>query len=61
MLIMEPDPTPEQPVAAGSPDPDTRLGLTGQSREDTDVGWGEQPESSDERLRRELPPHWESV
>jgi len=31
-----------------------------QSQEDTDVGWGEQPElDDDERLYRERPPHWD--
>jgi hypothetical protein len=33
-----------------------------QSQEDTDVGWGEQPEpEDDERLHRERPPHWDSL
>jgi acetamidase/formamidase len=33
-----------------------------QSREDTDVGWGERPEpEDDERLYRERPPHWGSL
>jgi hypothetical protein len=33
-----------------------------QSHEDTDVGWGEQPElKDDERLCRERPPHWDSL
>jgi hypothetical protein len=59
MSGMEPDPAPDQPVAAGSRDPDSKLGLV-QSREDTDLGWGEQPEIDDERLRRDRPPHWES-
>jgi hypothetical protein len=34
--------------------------LPAQSREDTDVGWGEHPEPDDEeRLRRDRPPHWD--
>jgi hypothetical protein len=33
-----------------------------QSQEDTDLGWGEQPAlEDDERLRRERPPHWDSL
>jgi hypothetical protein len=36
--------------------------LPAQSEEDTDVGWGEQPEpEDDERLHRERPPHWDSL
>ncbi|MGC1281775.1 MAG: hypothetical protein WA895_02470 [Streptosporangiaceae bacterium] len=36
--------------------------LPAQSQEDTDVGWGEQPEpEDDERLHRERPPHWDSL
>jgi hypothetical protein len=37
--------------------------LPEQTTDDTDVGWGEQPDESDEsdddeRLLREKPPHW---
>lgn len=35
--------------------------LPEKSSEDTDLGWGDQPEdeaADDERLRREKPPHW---
>jgi hypothetical protein len=36
--------------------------LPAQSQEDTDVGWGEQPDpEDDERLHRERPPHWDSL
>ncbi|NLE70843.1 MAG: hypothetical protein GX609_01935 [Actinomycetales bacterium] len=29
------------------------------SPDESDVGWGERPDSDDdERLRREVPPHW---
>ncbi len=37
--------------------------LAMQSREDTDLGWGDRldhAESADERLRRDRPPHWAS-
>jgi hypothetical protein len=30
-----------------------------QSREDTDAAWGEYPESADDRLHRDRPPHWD--
>jgi hypothetical protein len=33
--------------------------LPEQSREDTDAGWGEYPEASDDRLYRDRPPHWD--
>ncbi|MDC7123107.1 hypothetical protein OMK64_16365 [Cellulomonas fimi] len=26
--------------------------------DDSDVGWGREPDSNDERLRRDRPPHW---
>lgn len=35
--------------------------LPERSSDDTDLGWGEQPDdesADDERLRREKPPHW---
>ena len=35
--------------------------LPEQTADDTDLGWGEQPDdeaAEDERLRREKPPHW---
>jgi hypothetical protein len=31
-----------------------------QSREDTDAAWGEYPESADDRLHRDRPPHWDN-
>ena len=33
--------------------------LPEQSREDTDIAWGELPESDDDRLYRDRPPHWD--
>ena len=33
--------------------------LPEQSREDTDAGWGEYPDTSDDRLYRDRPPHWD--
>lgn len=55
---MTADQEPDQPVTAGSPGHETRPVLAEQSSEDTDLGWGEAPESDDERLNRERPPHW---
>jgi hypothetical protein len=33
--------------------------LAEQSSEDTDAGWGEYAETSDDRLYRDRPPHWD--
>ena len=33
--------------------------LPEQSREDTDAAWGEYPETDDDRLFRDRPPHWD--
>jgi hypothetical protein len=33
--------------------------LPEQSPEDTDAAWGEYPESRDDRLYRDRPPHWD--
>jgi hypothetical protein len=36
--------------------------LPAQSREDTDIGWGEYRErDDDERLLRDRPPHWDNA
>ena len=32
--------------------------LPEQTRDDTDEGWGERPDSNDERLIEDRPPHW---
>ena len=51
---------PAAPAAPAAPDPDDRPVLPLQSRDETDVGWGEQPEQDDdERLRQDRPPHWD--
>jgi hypothetical protein len=55
-----PNQAPDQPT--NSPDADNKPVLPPQSLDDTDIGWGEQPElDDDERLRREHPPHWETA
>jgi hypothetical protein len=51
-----------QSADAGRSDRSDMPVLPAQSQEDTDVGWGEQPEpEDDERLHRERPPHWDSL
>lgn len=45
-----------QPGALGTPGDPV---LPEQSREDTDAGWGEYPESDRDRLYRDRPPHWD--
>jgi hypothetical protein len=47
----------DAPVPEGDDEPV----VPAQSREDTDVGWGETPEAGDdERFHRDRPPHWGS-
>lgn len=51
-----------RPAGAVPPVPDDAPVLPAQSAEDTDAGWGEQPEPDDnERLYRDRPPHWDSA
>jgi hypothetical protein len=62
MMTMPPDTAPNRPADLGPPEPDDQPVLPEQSREDTDVGWGERPEpDDDERLSRDRPPHWDSA
>lgn len=49
------------PVTAARVAPAGEPLLPDRSREDTDAAWGEYPESSDDRLYRDRPPHWEDV
>jgi hypothetical protein len=54
------DDGPAAPTPAASVRP-TPTPLT-QSREDTDVGWGEYRErDDDDRLLRDRPPHWDNA
>jgi hypothetical protein len=62
-------PEPEQPDGTGRGDRDATLApsapaepiLPAQSREDTDVGWGDYGERDDnERLLSDRPPHWDN-
>jgi hypothetical protein len=57
------------PPASDPPDkqgkPDKKLGaekpaLPDRSGDETDIGWGDRPETGDDdRLNRDRPPHWE--
>jgi hypothetical protein len=54
--------SPNQPARARPTDPDDKPVLPVKGQEDTDTGWGEQPEPDDEdRLQRDRPPHWGSA
>jgi hypothetical protein len=62
MTAVPPDQRPSPPASAKPPDPGDTPALPVKGQEDTDAGWGEQPEPDDnERLRRERPPHWDSA
>jgi hypothetical protein len=53
-----PTPTPPNPAPPNPPRPI----LPAQSREDTDVGWGDYAERDDnDRLLRDRPPHWDDA
>ena len=62
-------PEPEQPDVTGhggrdaTPAPSAPAApiLPAQSREDTDVGWGDYGERDDDRLLRDRPPHWDNA
>jgi hypothetical protein len=71
-MNMPPDTEPEQPDDARvgadgtptTPAPSARTAplLPTQSREDTDVGWGEYRErDDDDRLLSDRPPHWDNA
>jgi hypothetical protein len=60
------DPPSPQPAAAeggaaragagGRPEPEPPVAF--RSKDDSDVGWGREADSNDDRLRRDKPPHW---
>ena len=57
----EPEGSPQpahEPTSAPQPEP-TEPALPEQSREDTDAGWGEYPETNDDRYTQDRPPHWD--
>ena len=55
---------PAEPDArmTSAPRPQPRLDgaplIPERSRDDSDAGWNDGPDSNDERLRRDVPPHW---
>jgi hypothetical protein len=56
---MLPDETPGESADAGLPDREDEQALPVQSREDTDIAWGEESETDeDDRFYRDRPPHW---
>jgi len=62
MMVMPAKEPPHRPSRVRRPDPDEPPVLPTQSRDDTDVGWGELPEADDdERFERDRPPHWDSA
>ncbi len=59
--LMSPHGPPEEPPDVGPSSRQDQQALTVQSREDTDIAWGEQPEpDANDRLYRDRPPHWDS-
>jgi hypothetical protein len=60
-MVGMPAKEPPNRPSARRPDPEDPPVLSLQSREDTDVGWGDRPEADDdERLNSDRPPHWDS-
>ena len=65
-------PVPAVDPAGASAEPDARMTsaprpqprldgaplIPERSRDDSDAGWNDGPDSNDERLRRDVPPHW---
>ncbi len=52
-------PQDAQPTPSGnSGTPASEPVLPGQSREDTDLDWGDYPERDEDWLQRDRPPHW---
>ena len=56
-----PDPASSRPLssvtARATTTPDVPL-IPTRSADDSDTGWGERVESNDDRLLRDVPPHW---
>lgn len=53
-----PDDRPDERTAAAARRRRTGDPVLPRSPDESDVGWGEQDGDDDERLRREVPPHW---
>ncbi len=47
-----PQPGPRRPVIDDAPL------IPDRSADDSDTGWGDGSDSNDDRLRRDVPPHW---
>jgi hypothetical protein len=59
-MYMLPHDVAEDPADSASSHQGQQV-LPVQSREDTDIAWGEQPEPGEtDRLYRDRPPHWDS-
>lgn len=59
--LMSPYEVPENPAGASPSSRQDQQAPPVQSREDTDIAWGEQPEPDEnDRLYRDRPPHWDS-
>jgi hypothetical protein len=60
------DGAPSEDAASASPvtrvprhrAPDDAPVIPERSADDSDLGWGDGPDSNDDRLRRDVPPHW---
>ncbi len=46
------------PASRATPVLDDTPLLPSRSADDSDTGWGEGPDSNDDRLLRDVPPHW---
>jgi len=58
---MSPHEAPQERADAHPPDREDQQAPPVQSREDTDIAWGEQPEPDEsDRFYRDRPPHWDS-
>ncbi len=48
----------DHPAPPAAPVRDDAPLLPDRSADDSDTGWGEGPDSNDDRLLRDVPPHW---
>ncbi len=48
----------DHPAPRAAPVRDDAPLLPSRSADDSDTGWGEGPDSNDDRLLRDVPPHW---
>jgi hypothetical protein len=60
----QPDPQPDtedQSVPRQAPPRPPGPALPDRSADETDIGWGDRPDpSDDDRLREDRPPHWDT-